>query len=150
MKVISLFDGISCGRVALEELGVIVEDYVAYEIDKNAIYISNKNYPDIKQNGSVIGADFSKYKDYDLLLGGSPCQDLSIQRKDRKGLEGNKSSLFWEYKRALDEVQPKWFLFENVAKMPQKDKDTITEALGVEPVLIDAVNWLPQHRERLY
>ena len=107
MKVISLFDGISCGRVALEELGIIVENYVAYEIDKNAIYISNKNYPDIKQNGSVIGADFSKYKGYDLLLGGSPCQDLSIQRKDRKGLEGNKSSLFWEYKRALDEVQPK-------------------------------------------
>lgn len=151
MKVLSLFDGISCGMVALEALGIDVVEYNAYEIEENAIKISNKNYPNIKRYGNVLEADFSQFKDIDLLLGGSPCQDLSISKsKDREGLEGKKSSLFWSYKEALDIVKPKYFLFENVATMKDKDKNIITEALGVEPIYINSSNFVAQNRERYY
>ena len=78
MKVLSLFDGISCGRVALDRAGVPVGKYHAYEIDKHAIQISKKNWPDITHKGDVTVADFSQYGHFDLLIGGSPCQSLSI------------------------------------------------------------------------
>ena len=101
MKVLSLFDGISCGMVALERAGISVERYVAYEIDPNAIKISKKNYPQIEHRGDVTTADFKEYKDFDLLIGGSPCQSLSIvQSKTRKHLEG-KSKLFFEFVRGV-------------------------------------------------
>lgn len=151
MKVLSLFDGISCGMVALERAGIEVEKYVAYEIEENAIKISKKNYPEIERGGNVLEADFSQYVGFDLLLGGSPCQDLSISKsKDREGLEGKKSSLFWSYKEALDTVKPKYFLFENVASMRDTDKDIITKALGVKPILINSSNFVAQNRERYY
>lgn len=95
MKVLSLFDGISCGMVALERAGIPVERYVAYEIDKYAIQISKKNYPNIEHCGNVLDGDFAQYKDFDLLIGGSPCQDLSIANSKGKGLAGQRSSLFW-------------------------------------------------------
>ena len=110
MKILSLFDGISCARVALERAGIPVEAYHASEIDKYAIQVSDKNYGSIVHLGSVtdIGKDkfFNDLPEIDLLIGGSPCQDLSIAKKDRKGLDGERSGLFWEYVRILREVQP--------------------------------------------
>ena len=151
MRVLSLFDGISCGRVALEKLGINVSAYYAFEIEESAIKISAKNYPDIIRCGNVLDADFSQFEDIDLLIGGSPCQDLSISKsKDREGLKGSKSSLFWSYKDALDIVKPTYFLFENVASMKDVDKDIITEALGVEPIYINSSNFVAQNRERYY
>lgn len=149
MKVLSLFDGISCGMVALERAGIQVDKYVAYEIDENAIKISQKNYPQIEHCGDVTTADFAQYKDFDLLIGGSPCQDL-CRMGSRKGLKGKKSGLFWEYVRALRESKPKWFLLENNALMTQSDKETITEVLGVQPFLINSADFSAQNRKRLY
>ena len=110
MKILSLFDGISCARVALEKVGIPVEAYYASEIDKYAMQISAKNYPDIIPVGSVTGISNAMiafgFNDIDLLIGGSPCQDLSIAKKDRKGLDGERSGLFWEYVRILKEVKP--------------------------------------------
>jgi len=128
IKVLSLFDGISCARVALDRLGYEVE-YYASEIDKYAIQIAQKNYPDTIQVGSVVGLDSSRFKDIDLLIGGSPCQDLSIAKKNREGLSGSRSGLFWEYVRILKEVKPKYFVLENVNSMPKEAKQTITEEL---------------------
>lgn len=150
MKVLSLFDGISCGMVALERAGIPVERYVAYEIEPNAIKISKKNYPQIEHCGDVIKADFTQYRDFDLLIAGFPCQDLSINQKDRKGLKGKRSGLFWELVRAIKEVKPKYFLVENNHKMPKEDKRTISDELGVEPFLINSSTKSAQNRLRLY
>jgi DNA (cytosine-5)-methyltransferase 3A len=153
MKVLSLFDGISCGMVALERAEIPVERYVAYEIEPNAIKISRKNYPQIEHCGDVTTADFTQYQGFDLLIGGSPCQDLSNYKYDRgdvKGLEGNKSNLFYHFVRALHEMKPKHFLLENVASMEQKWADVISEQLGVQPVLINSALVCGAERKRLY
>lgn len=150
MKVLSLFDGISCGLVALKQLGFNIEEYHAFEIDENAIKISSKNHPEIIRHGNVMDSDFTEFVGIDLLIGGSPCQDLSISKAGREGLKGEKSSLFWKYKEALDNAKPKYFLFENVASMKDKDRNVITEALGVEPVMINSSSFVPQNRERYY
>ena len=159
MNVLSLFDGISCGAIALERAGFsfnnistereIIDRYVAYEIDNNAIQISKHNYPQIEQKGSVVGADFTQYEGFDLLIGGSPCQNLCCMG-DRKGLEGEQSKLFYEYVRALKEVKPKWFLLENNASMTKENRDIITNIIGVEPIMIDSIDFSAQHRKRLY
>ena len=150
MKVLSLFDGISCGRLALERAGIPVERYVAYEIEPNAIKVSKANWNDIEHCGDVTVADFSQYKGFDAIIGGFPCQDLSINKRNRKGLEGNRSGLFWHLVRAIEEVNPKYFLVENNYKMPQKDQDIITKTLGVEPILIYSGKVSAQSRYRLY
>ena len=153
MKVLSLFDGISCGMVALERVGIPVERYVAYEIEPNAIKVSKKNYPQIEHCGDVTTADFRQYRGFDLLIAGSPCQDLSNYKYDRgdvKGLEGEKSCLYYHFVRALNEVQPKYFLLENVASMEQKWVDVISEDLGVEPIMINSDLVSAQLRKRLY
>ena len=150
MKVLSLFDGISCGMVALEKAGISVSRYVAYEIDEKAIQISKKKYPQIEQMGSVVGADFSKFRGYDMVMGGFPCQDLSINKANRKGLKGSKSGLFWELVRAIKEVQPKYFFVENNYKMPEEDQQIITDTLGVKPILINSALVSAQTRKRLY
>lgn len=150
MKVLSLFDGISCGMVALERAGIPVERYVAYEIEPNAIKISKKNYPQIEHCGDVTTADFTQYKGFDLVLAGFPCQDLSINNPNRKGLKGKRSGLFWDLVRAIEEIKPKYFLVENNYKMPEKDLKTITETLGVEPILINSGTVSAQQRLRLY
>jgi len=150
VKVVSLFDGVGCGRVALERAEIPVERYVAYEIEPNAIKISQKNYPTIEHCGDVTTADFTQYQGFDLLIGGSPCQSLSIvQSKTRQHLNG-KSKLFFEFVRALEEVNPKYFLFENVASMNDESKQVISELLGHEPVLIDSKDFSAQQRPRLY
>ena len=151
MNVLSLFDGISCGRVALERAGIKVDTYYASEIDKYAIKITQKNYPDTIQLGDVNNIDFTQFiGKIDLLLGGSSCQDLSIAKQNRQGLKGERSKLFWKYVEALNIVKPKWFIFENVASMKKADKDIITKELGVEPIMIDSALVSAQQRKRLY
>ena len=150
MKVLSLFDGISCGMVALERAGIAVEKYVAYEIEPNAIKISKKNYEQIEHMGDVTKADFSQYKGYDLLIGGSSCQSLSIiQSKTRKNLDG-KSKLFFEFVRALKEVKPQYFLFEGVASMKAECEFVISECLDCLPIYIDSANFSAQSKQRFY
>lgn len=149
MKVLSLFDGISCGMVALERAGIPVEEYVAYEIDENAIKVSKSNYPQIKHCGDVTTADFSKYKDFDLLIGGSPCQDLCVMGS-RQGLDGKKSGLFFEFLRAKNEMNPKYFLLENNASMSKNNKELISHYLGCQPVMINSSDFSAQNRKRLY
>lgn len=150
MKVLSLFDGISCGMVALERAGIPVQRYVAYEIEPNAIKISKKNYPQIEHCGDVTTADFTQYIGFDLVIGGSPCQDFSTLNRIREGLDGKKSHLFWEFVRAVKEAQPKYFLLENNVSMPNEAKQIITETLGVEPIQINSNLVSGQYRNRLY
>ena len=156
MNVLSLFDGISCGQVALERAGIKVNKYYASEIDPNCIKITQKNYPKTIQLGDVRSLNLADFVCVpcdddliDLLIGGSPCQDLSIAGS-RKGLDGSRSCLFWEFVRALKIIKPKYFLFENVASMKKEDRDIITNALGVEPVLINSALVSAQTRKRLY
>jgi len=155
MNVLSLFDGISCGRVALDRAGIKVDNYYASEIDKNAIQISQKNYPDIIHFGSVVDLDGlmfhgESYPRIDLLIGGFPCTNLSIAKKDREGLKGSESGLFYEMVRIHKETNPKWFIYENVASMAKDQKDLITSVLGVEPIKIDASLVSAQQRKRLF
>lgn len=155
MKVLSLFDGISTGRLALERAGIFVERYDAFEIDQFAIEVSKKNWPEIIHHGDVMTNDFKDFIGYDLLIGGSPCQALSnanVYLKDGEyGVEGQgKSRLFWEYVRALKVVKPKFFLFENVSSMKKADKEIITRELGVKPIKINSYLFSAQVRNRLY
>ena len=153
MKVLSLFDGISCARVALERAGIDVEDYFASEVDKYAIFIAQKNYTNTFQMGDVREIGHHHWyppNGIDLLIGGSPCQDLSIAKKERKGLDGERSGLFWEYVRILKELKPKYFILENVNSMPKEAKELITKTLGVEPIMINAALVSAQNRKRLF
>jgi len=150
MRVLSLFDGVSCARVALERVGFRVGDYLASEVERNAIAVAKKNYPDTIHIGDVTKLCGDCLGTIDLLIGGSPCTDLSIAKKDRKGLEGEHSSLFWQWVRIWKEAKPKWWVLENVASMPKKDRDIITKELGVEPVLFDASLVSAQSRKRLF
>ena len=149
MNVLSLFDGISVARQAFFNANIPINKYYCCEIDKYAIRVSKKNWPDNIHLGSVV--DFSNISlDIDFLIGGSPCQDLSIAKKGRKGLDGERSGLFWEYVRIKQLLKPKWFILENVASMPKKDRDIITEAMGVEPVMFNASLVSAQCRKRLF
>lgn len=157
MKVLSLFDGISCGMVALERAGIKVNRYVAYEIDEVAIAISKHNYPAIEHCGDVKTADFRKYIGFDLLIGGSPCTNWSCAKvhtakikKERYINEGEGWELFKEYVRALQEAKPKYFLYENNYRMPKNICENITALLGVEPIMIDSALASAQRRKRLY
>jgi DNA (cytosine-5)-methyltransferase 3A len=149
MNAVSLFDGISCGRIAFERANISIERYVAYEIEPNAIKVSTNNYPQIEHCGDVTKADFNQYKGFDFLIGGSPCQNMSTLG-DRQGLKGKESSLFYEYARALKEMKPKYFLLENNANMPKEAKAEITKILGVNPIEINSSLFLPQNRNRFY
>lgn len=150
MRVLSLFDGISCARVALDKLGIPVEVYLASEIDKYALQVSAKNWPDIVQVGDVERVYFNELANIDLLIGGSPCQDLSIAKAGREGLAGTRSKLFYEYVRIMQECKPKYFVLENVASMSKEAKAAMTEIMGVEPIMIDAGLVSGQRRKRLF
>src|SRR5258708_25625127 len=137
MKILSLFDGISCARVALERAKIPVEVYYASEIDKYAIFVAHKRYSDTFQMGDIRDIGYHHWyppNGIDLLIGGSPCQNLSIAKKNRQVLDGERSGLFYEYVRILKELKPKYFILENVASMSKESKDTITKILGVEPI----------------
>ncbi len=150
MKILSLFDGISCARVAIEKAGIEIEKYYASEIDKYAIQIAQKNFPDTIQVGNVVDLKGEDFKDIDLIIGGSPCQDLSIAKKNREGLSGARSGLFYEYVRIRGEVKPKYFILENVNSMSKEAKDTISKELGVDPIMINAALVSAQNRKRLF
>lgn len=152
MKVLSLFDGISCGRVALERAGIPVEAYAAYEVDEDAITVSRHNWPDIIQMGDVFAGTFSLFQGYDLLIGGSPCTHWSIAKGGGRETEasGIGWDLFSQYVRAKRESGCPWFLYENNASMSLAIKEQITECLGVEPVLINSADFSAQERKRLY
>lgn len=152
MNVLSLFDGISCGMVALERAGIPVEKYVAYEIEPNAIKISNKNYPQIEHKGDVFKAEY-KEGEFDILIGGSPCTYWSIAQKaeSRETISSGMGwKLFSQYVRALNEAKPKYFLYENNKSMSDNIKNEITKALGVEPIFINSATVSAQNRQRLY
>jgi len=151
LKVVSLFDGISCGRVALDRAGYTVSSYHAYEIDKHAKAISRYQYPDIEHCGDVLDADFYKYADIDLIIGGSPCQSWSIAKTDREiDKNGIGWKLFMRYVEAVRQINPRFFLLENVASMPNSIKAFISEELSCEPVLINSALVSAQKRKRLY
>jgi DNA (cytosine-5)-methyltransferase 3A len=151
MKVLSLFDGISCAYEGCVRAGIDVKEYYACEIDKYAIKVSQSRHPDIiRPTNDVRELIGTMVPEIDLLIGGSPCQDLSIAKKDRKGLSGDRSGLFWEYVRILKEVKPKYFILENVASMPKADRDIITKEMGVEPVMFNASLVSAQMRKRLF
>lgn len=155
MNVLSLFDGISCGMIALQRAGIKVDKYYASEIDKNAIKISNKNYPNIIQLGDITKISYEKLEEImpiDLIIGGSPCQDLSVYKFDRgevNGLEGHKSGLFYHYLRILKFLKPKYFLLENVP-MQKQWEDIISDSLCVKPIMINSNLVCAADRKRLY
>lgn len=148
MNVLSLFDGISCGRIALERCGFKISNYFSSEIDKHAIKVSEENYPDIIRLGDVTKIDASKLPKIDLLLGGSPCQGFSFAGK-QLNFEDPRSKLFFEYVRLLKETNPKYFLLENV-NMKKDYQDIISNELGVEPIKINSNLVSAQLRTRLY
>lgn len=153
IKVLSLFDGISCGMIALERAGIKVEKYVAFEIEKSVIEISKFHYPGIEQFGDVFKADFSAFKGYDLLIGGSPCTFWSVARTNASRettSDGMGFELFKQYVRALNESGCKYFLYENNFSMHKNIKAEITRYLGVEPILINSSLVSAQNRKRLY
>lgn len=150
ITVLSLFDGISCGQVALQRACIPVEKYLASEIDKYAIQVTQKNYPNTVQLGDVRNLWASQLPKIDLLIGGSPCQDLSVAKTHREGLNGARSSLFWHFVKLVRTCKPKYFLLENVASMPKESKERITLELGVEPILINSALVSGQQRKRYY
>lgn len=151
MKVLSLFDGISCGMLALQRAGIPVECYDAFEIDKYAVTVSKRNFPVIVHHGNVYDGDFTQFRGYDLLLGGSPCTYWSIAKKDREvDCNGEGFRLFKEYVRALEESGCKYFLYENNYSVHQRIKDEISKTLGVEPIMINSALVSAQNRKRCY
>ena len=152
MKVLSLFDGMSCGMLAMLEAGVKVDRYVAYEIDKYAVRTSSHNFPMIEQRGDVFQADFTEFAGFDLLVGGSPCTYWSIaQTKNRETVaSGMGWELFRQYVRALHEAKPKYFIYENNKSMSKAIRASIDETFGFEAVLINSALVSAQNRQRLY
>jgi len=170
-NVLSLFDGMSCGQLALKKSGIEYDNYYASEIDSHAIKITQKNFPNTIQLGGVIDVKASELPKIDLLIGGSPCQSFTfagkrvgMTTKDRvdilsldqylslkeQGFEfEGESYLFWEYIRVLKEVKPKYFLLENV-RMEKKWKDLISSVIETEPVFINSNIFSSQNRQRLY
>ena len=148
MNILSLFDGMSCGRLALDRLGIKVDKYYASEIDKYAIQVSSANYPDIIQIGDVCDVKGEDYPDIDLVMAGSPCQGFSFAG-NQLAFDDPRSALFFEFVRILKEVKPKYFLLENV-KMKKEFLDVISEHVGVEPILINSALVSAQNRLRYY
>lgn len=166
MKVLSLFDGISCGRLAFQRAGIQVKAYFASEIDKYAICIAKKNYPETIHIGSVCeityvwGTIYNAYTDVtyttdiDMIIGGSPCQNLS-RAGDKKWFQWDKSILFWEFVRLLREIKPKYFLFENVASMSKSNLQIVFQEFQkifpkIYVHMIDSLDFTPQKRRRYY
>jgi DNA (cytosine-5)-methyltransferase 3A len=148
MNVLSLFDGMSCGRIALERLGIKVDNYYASEIDKYAIQVSQANYPDIIQVGDITELDLSTLPKIDLIMGGSPCQGFSFAGK-QLAFDDPRSALFFEFVRCVEVLKPKYFLLENV-RMKKEYLDVISEYMGVEPIMINSALVSAQNRVRYY
>ncbi len=147
MNVLSLFDGLSGGQIALNRAGIKYDNYFASEIDKKAIVVTQHNYPNTIQLGDVTKVKSSDLPKIDILIGGSPCQSFSSEGT-HKGFAGS-SGLFYEYIRLLKEVSPDYFLLENVV-MKREWQDVISNILGVQPIKIDSSLLSAQRRNRLY
>ena len=151
--MLSICGGLEVGLLALEELGIPVDEYHTYEIYEPAIELSKKHFPYIIHHGDVTEADFSQFQGFDLVMAGTCCQSLSRVRQESKdycsGLDG-KSGIVMEYIRAVKEIKPQWFLLENVVPKDKVDQDAISEWLGVEPQLINSNLFSAQDRPRLY
>lgn len=152
MKVLSLFDGMACGMLALQKAGIQVESYDAYEIDKYAIQTATHNFPQISEHGDVFQADFTQYKGVDLIVGGSPCTYWSIAQKNNRETEasGIGWELFSQYVRAVKEAAPRFFIYENNKSMSDAIRKSITQTFGFEPVCINSALVSAQNRQRLY
>tara|TARA_R100001530_G_scaffold129602_1_gene100029 strand:+ start:791 stop:2290 length:1500 start_codon:yes stop_codon:yes gene_type:complete len=148
MNVLSLFDGMSCGMIALDRLGIKVDNYYASEIDKYAIQVSQANYPEIIQVGDITKLDLSTLPKIDLVMGGSPCQGFSFAGK-QLAFDDPRSALFFEFVKCVEELNPKYFLLENV-KMKKEYLDIISEYMGVEPIFINSSLVSAQSRQRYY
>jgi len=149
MNVLSLFDGMSCGQIALNRLGIKYDNYFACEIKKTAMQVTQHNYPNTIQLGDVTKLEVKDLPKIDLLIGGSPCQDFSILKTTGKGLEGDKSKLFYEYLRLKNELNPKFFLLENV-RMKKSSELELNEYLGVKGIHINSELVSYQKRPRIY
>ena len=152
VKILSLYDGMACGMIAMQLAGVEVESYDAYEIDKYAIKTAQHNFPMIIEHGDVFDADFTQYEGVDFLIGGSPCTYWSIaQTKNRETVaSGIGWELFSQYVRALHEAKPKYFIYENNKSMSKQIRASIDDAFGFEAVLINSALVSAQNRQRLY
>lgn len=152
MKILSLFDGMACGALAMQAAGIEIEKYIAYEVDKYAIQTAQHNFPFIEERGDVFKADFTEYTGFDYLIGGSPCTYWSIaQTKNRETVaSGMGWELFSQYVRALHEAKPRFFLYENNKSMSAAIRASITETFGFEPILINSALVSAQNRQRLY
>jgi DNA-cytosine methyltransferase len=148
MNVLSLFDGMSCGMLALKRANIPVDNYFASEIDKYGIKVSQSNFPEITHLGDVTKINSSSLPKIDLLIGGSPCQSFSLAGK-QLNFEDRRGQLFLEYTRILRDLKPKFFLLENVMMKIEYQK-IISEYLGVEPIKINSSLVSAQNRKRLY
>ena len=148
MNVLSLFDGISCGQLALIRAGFKDFVYYASEIDKNSINVTQYNFPNTIQLGDVRNVNSSLLPKIELLIGGSPCQGFSFSGK-QLNFDDERSKLFFEFERILKETKPKYFLLENVM-MKKEYEEVITKCLGVEPIMINSSLVSAQNRVRLY
>ena len=148
MNVLSLFDGMSCGQIALNKAGVSYSNYFASEIEQPPMAVTMRNYPNTKQIGDVTKVSSLDLPDIDLLIGGSPCQGFSFAGK-QLNFDDPRSILFFEFVRLKNELNPKFFLLENV-KMKKEYQDIISQYLGVQPILINSSLVSAQNRERLY
>ena len=144
----SLFDGMSCGQIALDQLGIKVDKYYASEIDKYAIQVTQKNYPNTIQVGDICELDPQDFQDVDLIMGGSPCQGFSFAGK-QLAFNDPRSKLFFEFVRMVEGIKPKYFLLENV-RMKKEYLQVITDMLGVEPIFINSALVSAQSRQRYY
>jgi len=151
MRVLSLFDGISGAMLALQRLGLKPEEYISSEIDEKAIAMARANFPEIRQVGDVEKLDLSDaaFRDIDLLIGGSPCTNLSIAGHGA-GVQGEESRLFFDYLKVRNAIGPKFWLLENVGSMKKADRDIMSDHMGCEPVMVNSWIFTAQSRKRLY
>ena len=152
MKVLSLFDGMACGMLAMIAANVNVERYVAFEIDKYAVQTATHNFPIIEQRGDVFTADVTEFSGFDYLVGGSPCTYWSIAQKNNRETEasGMGWELFCQYVRALHEAKPRYFIYENNKSMSDAIRKSITQTFGFDPIHINSALVSAQNRHRLY
>ena len=152
LKILSCYDGMACGMIAMLNAGMEIDRYIAYEIDKYAVKTATHNFPMIEEMGDVFNADFTEYQGFDFLIGGSPCTYWSIAQKNNRETEA--SGLGWElfsqYVRALHEAKPKYFIYENNKSMSKAIRDSIRETFGFEEICINSALVSAQNRQRYY
>lgn len=150
INILSFFDGMSCGQIALQRAGITYDIYFSSEIDKNSIAVTQQNFPKTVQLDNVKEVNLSSLPEINLLIGGSPCQSFSIANVNREGFGHDNGKLFFNFVEAKNELRPKYFLYENVASMCISDRDFISKQLGVEPHMLNSNLVSAQSRNRYY